>query len=262
MVMYNEGQDAADATAVTVAPETCDSHTTIGSTASKSERWYASGNERSHSAFNMNLPNNTIWNGYPLYPSDNFHFKIELMNMNHEAQIGYVTVTYDIVEGHPENFREIKPVWLDAALCTGTGSEITAPQQSGKFSVVAEPWVATFDGAILGIAGHVHDGGVGVRFEVDGQHVCDSVATYGSTSGSISPKPMMGGGATVHVSAMSTCIGPLLPVKELKKGQKWTLIADYDYDKHLGILEEDGKQSDIMGIALLFALRSDKRQAS
>jgi hypothetical protein len=71
----------------------------------------------------------------------------------------------------------------------------------------------------------------------------------------------MGGGATVHISNMSTCIGPEMPVKQMKKDQKWTLGALYDYDAHPGMLDHDGHQSDIMGIALVFIRSKAKRNA-
>jgi hypothetical protein len=40
-----------------------------------------------------------------------------------------------------------------------------------------------------------------------------------------------GGGATEHITAMSTCFGDKLGLNQLKKGQKWQLEAYYDYDK-------------------------------
>jgi hypothetical protein len=258
MVMYNEGKDAADATG---SGHSCYSHTAMGLTSDSSERFYASGNERSHSMFNMPMPNATEFYGYPVYPEDRFHFKIELMNMSMDEKVAYVTVTYDYVPGHPKKFVDIKPVWLDAAMCTKSNSEVHPPKESGGFTIDAVPWTSTIDGNILGMAGHLHDGGKHVSIYVDGKKERDSVATYGGTPGSIASKSVMGSSAKVHISGMSTCTAPEVPVKQIRAGQQWLLTADYDYDAHPGMLDHEGKQSDIMGIALVFVRRNSQRKA-
>jgi hypothetical protein len=50
-----------------------------------------------------------------------------------------------------------------------------------------------------------------------------------------------------------------MPVTQIKKGQNWTLDAVYDYDTHPGMLDYDGKQSDVMGIALMLVRRRTQR---
>lgn len=259
MVLYNEGKDAIDATGTSVP--VCETFDAMGLDPYKSERLIASGNEHTSATYNAPNPNATEYYGYPIYPNDKFHLQIELMNMAMKEKTLYITIIYDYVQGHPANFSDIKPVWFDAGLCSKEMSEVPAPVQTGNFTIVAKPWTSTLDGAIMGITGHLHDGGQSVGIDVDGQRVCDSVATYGGTPGSKSSKsPMGAGGATVHISGMSRCVGPTMPLKMVKKGQKWTLSAFYDYNKSLGMLEPDGKQSDVMGIAVMFFRRPTKRQ--
>jgi hypothetical protein len=101
-------------------------HVTIGATARNSERIFASGNERSHGIW-------PEWNvtdaGYKLQTADKFAALVELMNMNPEDKVVYLTVTYDVLKGHP--FKdEIKVIWFDVRQC-GT-SEVNPPKGQCK----------------------------------------------------------------------------------------------------------------------------------
>lgn len=60
------------------------------------------------------------------------------------------------------------------------------------------------------------------------------------------------GSATEHISKMTICVDDKLPVKKLTKGQKWKLRAEYDYNKNKGNVHAGGKQSTVMGIAIMF----------
>lgn len=150
MVMFNIGKGAGDATCpVFGAP-----HLIVGSMSSSSERFFSSGNERTTTFFNPPWANVTNL-GYPIYPTDRFGMIMDLMNMNNEAKSVYTTVYFDYIEGHPANFDEVKPVWLDAAQC-GT-SEISGRTPGAKFDFASRPWVANFEGEVLGTGGHLHD---------------------------------------------------------------------------------------------------------
>lgn len=77
--------------------------------------------------------------------------------MNMDDKVVYLTMTYDILDGPlPKGWRDIKTVWFDANQC-GT-SEVNPPQQSGKFTVTSSSWTPNFDGEVLGMGGHLHDG--------------------------------------------------------------------------------------------------------
>jgi hypothetical protein len=116
--------------------------------------------------------------GYPLYPADRFGVIVDLMNMNEQAKEAYLTIYYDYVEGHPADFEEVKPVWLDAMQC-GT-SEVSGRAANAKFDFSSSPWIANFEGEVLGTGGHLHDGGTQVEIIVDKKVICTSVPTYGT----------------------------------------------------------------------------------
>jgi hypothetical protein len=93
-----------------------------------------------------------------------------------------------------------------------------------------------------------------LTLDVNGKGVvCNSVATYGGSPEYVQKKAMgHAHSATEHISKMSICGGNKLGVKELKKGQVWNLKAYYDYTKYKGMLHGDGKQSTVMGIAIMY----------
>lgn len=92
-----------------------------------------------------------------------------------------------------------------------------------------------------------------MHLEVDGKVVCDSDATYGGSPEYIQAAPMGHKESAVsHISKMKVCMNESFALKKLVKGQVWTLKALYDYDKVKGMLHDDGKQSTIMGIAIMY----------
>ena len=96
-------------------------------------------------------------------------------------------------------------------------------------------------------------GGTRTLLTVDGKLACDSTATYGGKPEFIS-KSIDGHshGPTTHLSDMHICHGKGLANDEIKKGQKWRLQADYDFDKFQGMMHDDGSLDTVMGIQLVF----------
>jgi hypothetical protein len=227
-------------------------HMAILSSAAGSERFFASGNERSRITF----PNWNVTNaGYPLRSNDRLALIVDLMNQSAEDKIVYVTMYYDYVDSIRKDWDEVKPVWFDVAQCAF--SEVFPPKQDGEFTVTASPWVANIDGKVIGIAGHVHDGGTNVRISVDEKPACNSVASYG-TSPEFVQKDLAAsghshGGAMEHISKMTMCFPENgLGVAQVTKGQKWVLNADYNYGKFKGMTNKRGTQDTIMGIAMMY----------
>lgn len=88
-----------------------------------------------------------------------------------------MTMTYDYVDGPlPAGWREVKNIWfVEPSLQTfracradtscnrfdvnecGT-SEVNPLKQSGKYTIQSKPWTPNFEGEILGVGGHLHDG--------------------------------------------------------------------------------------------------------
>jgi hypothetical protein len=195
------------------------------------------------------------WNeknvGYKINTADKFALIVDLMNENMQDKVVYLTLTYDFVPGHPEDYDDMRPVWFDVAQCLT--SEWPPPYDNGNYTIPTATWTANFDGDIIGAAGHLHDGGQRVLLEADGKMVCDSEATYGGSPEYVS-KAAMGSqdSATQHISKMSLCVKDKLHVKKLVKGQKWKLKAVYDYKKNKGNRHGNGKQSNVMGISIMF----------
>jgi hypothetical protein len=107
-------------------------HVDVGASPSNSERYFSSGNERTHVAIDKLGPQ-TKW-GYHLRSTDRFAFIVDLMNMNMEDKVVYLTMTYDLIEGPlPAGWKDVKPVWFDANQC-GT-SEVNPPKQNGQFTI-------------------------------------------------------------------------------------------------------------------------------
>jgi hypothetical protein len=280
MVLFNSGPNRFDPTCV---GRTSLPHLLVSSSPAKSERLMASGNERTTTRFNSPY-NPTEKLGYYMNSEDKFSFIVDFMNENKEEKVVYMTMLYDYVDGRPSGFSNFRSIWLDVAQC-GT-SEVRPPKDSSSFQV-AQDWVANLDADILGAGGHLHDGGTHLTLQVDDKQVCDSVATYGviSSNNNGTKSGGMGGmgmgamsrtidsisrlaeleglstqtlekrhdpGSSVveHITKMSTCFGDTISVKRVTKGQKWKITGYYDYDKHAG-MKENGKQTNVMGIAIM-----------
>jgi hypothetical protein len=223
----------------------------VGSGARGSERLFSSGNERTHAIVPEWTTGKDV--GYKLKKEDKFALIVDLMNENMKDEVVYLTITFDIVDAKTSaGYDDMKPVWFDVAQCLT--SEWPAPYNDGNYTVPAATWVANFDGEIIGAAGHLHDGGQRVTLEVNGKQVCNSEATYGGSPEYIQKTSMHANtkSATIHISKMSLCVGDKFTEKNLVKGQKWKLRAEYDYKKNLGMLHGDGKQSTVMGIAIMY----------
>jgi hypothetical protein len=220
----------------------------VRNTVTKAERFYTAGNERS--AFNYNPRENGIesGSGYHLKHEDKFSYLVELMNMNMEDRVVYVTMTYDYLPGKlPKNWTETKSVWLDANQCST--SEVPAPQQNGTFSIKSRRWTPNFEGKVLGAVGHVHDGGVEVDIQMtETSSLCKTQTQYSEKPEYIFRDASMTMGsdkvAINHISSMRGCTNQDIGQMEMKKGQSWMIKGDYNYAKHDGNLES-GKQSEV-----------------
>jgi hypothetical protein len=233
-------------------------HFGVGTNSLASERSFSSGNERTP----ISLSSQSTFlkgakSGYHLYKEDSYRFIVDLMNMNMEDKIVYLTITYDLLEGPlPSGWMDLKPVWFDIDQCGQ--SEVHAPKNSGAFSINARPWIPNFDGEVVGLGGHLHDGGVNIQLTVNNStQVCTSAAKYGETPEYVFQQAgmTMPGGEIIaekHISSMSTCYYDNVGVRKLSKTQSWTLQANYDYDKYTGNREADGDQANIMGIAIMY----------
>jgi len=247
MVLFNIGPGRSDATCASSIASM--PHMIVGSTAAGSERLFSSGNERTQAIVPEWTTGKNV--GYKLKKTDKFALIVDLMNENMADSTVYLTITYDILTpAETATYDDMKPVWFDVAQCLT--SEWPPPYNEGNYTVPAATWVANFDGEIIGAAGHLHDGGQRVTLEVDGKQVCNSEATYGGSAEYVQKTSMHKNSATEHISKMSLCTNDNFLEKTLKKGQRWKLRAEYDYTKNKGMIHGDGKQSTVMGIAIMY----------
>jgi len=247
-VFFNAGPGREDPTCMD--KEISVPHVTTGATARSSERFFASGNERTPGIF-------PEWGvkdaGYKIKSTDRFAALVELMNENMEDKTVYMTVTYDVVDGHP--FKdEIKCVWHDVRNC-GT-SEVNPPKGQNRFSLGSK-WTSNVNGQIIGAIGHLHDGGTSVTLEVDGKRTCTNVAKYGTKPEYVQKTAMghLANGALTHISDMNNCYGAEFPEKVMKVGQVWDLTANYDFSEYTGMKHEDGDWDEVMGISIMYIRR-------
>jgi hypothetical protein len=196
------------------------------------QRFFSSGNERTP----------TVAGGAYGYPtgSEAWTLIADLMNMNSLPADVFIEVAYTHAPVSTPGLKPVTPVWLDINQC-GT-SEM--PAKTGQYNYQYE-WTSTKTGKLLGIGGHLHDGGTNLTIHKNGQLVCDSVATYGGR-----PEYIEGPGAGMpgmaHISEMKRCQGTAAaPVTSIVVGDKIRLTANYDTTKHMVHGDEP-----VMGIAI------------
>jgi hypothetical protein len=102
----------------------------------------------------------------------------------------------------------------------------------------------------------LHDGGTVIDVQAtSSKSLCQSPAQYSETKEYVYTEPpggmkMRDQAAKDHISSMPNCTPKDFQVPDLKKDQSWVVTGHYDFDKRQGNLE-NGKQSDIMAIAVL-----------
>lgn len=181
--------------------------------------------------------------GYHLFKDDRIKYIVDLMNMNMEDKLVYITMTYDILDGPlPEKWEQVKTIWLDVNNCM-TG-EVHAPQQNGSFTIKSKSWKPNFEGRILSSTGHLHDGGIATdtMYEED-KSLCHEKARYSETPKFRFSGSQMGDDivAVDHISSMSKC-NPA--TTRLEKSQKWSVVGHYDYDQRAGNIDR-GEQGEV-----------------
>jgi hypothetical protein len=215
-------------------------------------RVFAGGNERVTGTF----PAGT---GYRIGPDEDWLLLADLMNLADVPHDLQIRITYRWVPASTPGMRGALPIWLDVGPC---GSSWVKAGQ-GQFSYKAT-WTVNVPGEVLGVAGHLHDGGtrVTVRNLATDQLLCESDAGYGGPGYDEPPSsdaahgmdhgtdPGVSPPAGSHLSSMSQCVGPTVdhPVGVLEQGQPVEVEAFYDDGTHAR------HEDHVMGIAFLFVL--------
>jgi len=212
--------------------------------------------------------------------------QLELMNMRAEPKDVYLTLDYEYIPGpRPQGWKIAKAMWLDITNC-GISS-VNPPRGKMQFKMASRPWTSSYDGELLGVGGHLHDGGLTVNIYQNKQVICASQAQYGvgSSDGSAvknqppthgdsrasTPKggapakalpssdghqmvrrdggPHGGMDGKPHIKAMTVCTN----MGKIKKGDTFYIDANYDFTKHEGMKSPAGAYTEVMGIAIMYA---------
>jgi hypothetical protein len=243
MVLMSQGTDRRD--------PTCSGnpfslpHFAVGGTPENTERFFASGNERT--ALEA-IPGQNY--GYRVNAGDRWHLLVDLMNTTTAAKTVYLTMNYSYVPASTAGYRGVQPIWLDAAQC-GT-SEV--PARTGAYTVKSNPYTSTVSGQLIGAGGHLHDGGTHLTVERNGQVFCDGAALYGTKPGYTTPMAPgddmdhSHGGAMTHISEHPACRQNL---PTINAGDRLSITGFYDDAQHPQMVH-GGRLHTVMAIAILY----------
>jgi hypothetical protein len=208
--------------------------------------FFGLGNEKTPAAYQ--IPGSSIKSGYYLAPDNKFILVNELMNMDEEEKEVYVTVNWEYVPGKPEGFKQAQDIWLDLGYCNPAGED---PPNDRAFNKSSIKWTSPYEGTILGIIGHMHDGGTNLRYYINDKLVCDSKAQYGQNSNFIErSNGRQGMNGMPHISSMSGCVLPGF----LRKGDVIHVTAEYDFAKYKGMNDNTGRVGEIMGVGAMLLI--------
>lgn len=155
-----------------------------------------------------------------------------LMNMTATPKTFYVQYTLGIQRGANDgNTRWVKPFWADSYSCPA-GTTWDVPGNGGPDSVetLSKTWDMPFDGYIVGVGGHMHDGGIRMTTSHEnGAVICENDASY----------------AGGMLDKISRC-----PVHDaVKKGEKVKVQSEYD---------NSFPHDDVMGMAVMYLWAGDQ----
>jgi hypothetical protein len=215
--------------------------------------------------------------GYYIREGDQIFLTTEVMNLSQLPRPVYLAMEWEFVEGTPEGFDVVMPVWLDVkgnCLNETTGVVPKTP----IFNVtMTSGWSPKFTGDLLFMVSHIHDGNIKQEVYLDGKMVCQSVPRYGEKAEFVThvgefgheketkvpdheheheheqkeePGSKHDHGSDehiLHVSSINQCdnIGKVNP------NSKLTISTFYDMSKHTAMKDHDGGLEPIMGIQFL-----------
>jgi hypothetical protein len=103
------------------------------------------------------------------------------------------------------------------------------------FQEATIPWKSPVDALILGVGGHLHDGGTAIDIYQNDKRVCEALPTYGTGAGGMSH------GDGEHIKSMTSC----RLLSPMKAGDTFHLVAKYDMQKHAGGKTDNGELDEV-----------------
>ncbi|KAK3360639.1 hypothetical protein B0T25DRAFT_629665 [Lasiosphaeria hispida] len=218
------------------------------------ERISVNGNERS--SFDMTVKG-TQKAGYYVRKNDTIFLATDAMNIDEKPQTVYLAIDYEYIEGTPDGFDIVFPVWLDFkgnCLNESTGAwQGEAFEAKSKTSFTA-PWSAN----LILMVPHTHDGNTKQEVFLNGTSICQNVPGYGETAEFVSHVNEHGhdhdhGSSehVLHVSSISQCSD----VIKTNPRDRFTISSTYSMKEHPAMKDHDGSLEPIMGIEFLHFAR-------
>lgn len=171
-------------------------------------------------------PGSSVKSAYYLTKDRKILNMIDVINYNNVERTVYVVGEIEYLPGKQEGYLEARQERVDPGLCGGPdGSMIHAPKGQTKFSVNSTNIVFARDGYMINQRGHMHDGGIDIVLQVNGQTVCDSRASYGGV-GHTAKTP--DGKIWETIANSTTCLEPI----KVAKGDTVNMNANYDIELH------------------------------
>jgi hypothetical protein len=114
----------------------------------------------------------------------------EFKNELDKEQYIWLAVSYEIYDGPRPDFRNSHVIWLSV----NSGLNCKAEQnpfgasnltkdgvpKSLVFAESSNPWTSPINATLMGVGGHLHDGGVSMDFYKNGQRICEAKPVYAS----------------------------------------------------------------------------------
>jgi len=204
-------------------------------------------------------PKSPIKSGYRVTPEDTITVVGEYKSEIDKEQWVWLTLSWEIFDGPQPEFKDAHVIWmstingLNCAKNAGaknpfaeTNLTTAGVPKVKTFSEHSMPWTSPINGTMLGMGGHLHDGGVSIELYQNGNRLCETKATYGSGPAAVGAMGSNHAGGE-HISALSSCS----LMKPLKENDKFWLAANYDFIKHEGSLTETGDLDEVMGVGVI-----------
>lgn len=192
------------------------------------ERFFASGDERTA------MPSQAGY-GYFVSWLDSWTLIYELAGSKPTPQNVTIEMTYDWVPATQPGMKKLDPVWFDIVQCGLSEYSVPVGPSTRNWT-----WTVNRPGKVIGLGGHLHDGGVNITVKNlnTGKLQCDSRARYGET-------PLyIGHHGEAHISSMSTCVQQNgVPVDTITTGQRIDMVANYN---------ATAAATDAMGIVIMY----------
>lgn len=155
-----------------------------------------------------------------------------LMNMTASPKTVYVEYTLGIQPGATlENTRPLVPFWADSRTCpAGAVWDVPGDGGVGSIETNTKSWEMPFDGYVVGIGGHMHDGGISITTKhEDGSFMCENLASY--------------------LAGMIDTISPCPRHDSIEEGERLQVTSRYD---------NSAPHEDVMGMAVMYLWQGDQ----